>query len=150
MQKFNNGYGVRRLIIISSMTVEEAEDYVFTQFYREEKEKQFQMARTLQERIKILEQQKEVYEWILAIHTKEGKLIGKIEVYSTDDVTADIKVEVPNKVKKIMYGVEALKQFRKICEEQKLFKRIRLEPDEISERFKKDYGITSNFIEVNA
>lgn len=149
MQKFNDSFGARRLINLTSMTVEEAKDYVFTQFYGEPKEKKTQMARTLKKRIKGLAMQKdEVYEWILAIHTKEGKLIGKMEVYSADNITASIRIEVPNKMK-VQYGVEAIKQFRKICEEQKLFKRIELESNEITERFKTDYGIASNFVEVN-
>lgn len=151
MQNFNDECGVRRLIRISSMTVEEADNYVFSQFYREPKEKQSKMARTLKKRIKGLAQQKEeVYEWILAIHTKEGKLIGKMEVYSADAITASIKIEVPDKIKSLNYGVEAIKQFRKICEENHYFKRIELESNDITERYKEAYELDSNFIEINA
>lgn len=148
MREFNDELGIRRRLIISNMTVQDAEDYYSSQFYSEPKEKTSQKTRALKKRIKGLAQEKPVYEWILAVKTLDGKWIGKLEIYSADSETASLRVEIPCERKIYEYGVDTIKQFRKICQENSWFKRIELEENEITQRYKKAYALEGKFIEL--
>ena len=130
------------------MKLEDVEEYYKIQFHKEKKVTQAQNSRKLRKRLKGLLQQKEVHEWILAICTKDDKLIGKMEIYSADSEVASLKIEIPNEVRSFQYGVEAIKQFIKICTENQYFKKIEMEQNVITERYRKDYGIETRFITV--
>lgn len=148
MQHFEDAVGNRRLVTIRNMKLEDVEEYYKIQFHKEKKVTQAQNSRKLRKRLKGLLQQKEVYEWILAICTKDDKLIGKMEIYSADSEVASLKIEIPNEVRSFQYGVEAIKQFIKICTENQYFKKIEMEQNAITERYRKDYGIETRFITV--
>ena len=148
MQHFENAVGDRRLITIRNMKLEDVEEYYKTQFHKENKVTQEQNIRKLKKRLKGLMQQKEVYEWILAICTKDGKIIGKMEIYSADAEVASLKIEIPNEIWSFKYGVEAIKQFVKICTENHYFKKIEMEDNVITERYRRDYGLQTRFIIV--
>lgn len=148
MQHFEDAVGNRRLVTIRNMKLEDVEEYYKIQFHKEKKVTQAQNSRKLRKRLKGLLQQKEVHEWILAICTKDDKLIGKMEIYSADSEVASLKIEIPNEVRSFQYGVEAIKQFIKICTENQYFKKIEMEQNVITERYRKDYGIETRFITV--
>lgn len=148
MQHFEDAVGNRRLVTIRNMKLEDVEEYYKIQFHKEKKVTQAQNSRKLRKQLKGLLQQKEVYEWILAICTKDDKLIGKMEIYSADSEVASLKIEIPNEVRSFQYGVEAIKQFIKICTENQYFKKIEMEQNVITERYRKDYGIETRFITV--
>lgn len=141
MRNFSDKAGKRRTIVISNMKLEEAEDYSFL-FCRQTKAEREKRKIDLEKRIKNSKED----EWILAIHTIEGKLIGKMEISSSDSVTAKLEIEMPNEVMAYHYGVESIKQFRKICKECNYFSSIELEVNKITERYKKYYGLESNVI----
>lgn len=148
MQHFEDAVGNRRLVTIRNMKLEDVEEYYKIQFHKEKKVTQAQNSRKLRKRLKGLLQQKEVHEWILAICAKNDKLIGKMEIYSADSEVASLKIEIPNEVRSFQYGVEAIKQFIKICTENQYFKKIEMEQNVITERYRKDYGIETRFITV--
>ena len=148
MQHFEYAVGNRRLVTIRNMKLEDVEEYYKIQFHKEKKVTQAQNSRKLRKRLKGLLQQKEVHEWILAICTKDDKLIGKMEIYSADSEVASLKIEIPNEVRSFQYEVEAIKQFIKICTENQYFKKIEMEQNVITERYRKDYGIETRIITV--
>ena len=150
MQHFQDNLGNRRLVTIRNMKLEDVEEYYKLQFHKDEKVTQAQNIRALKKRLKGLAQQKEEYEWILAICTKSGKVIGKMEIYSADSEIASLKIEIPNEIKSFQYGVEAIKQFIKICTENQYFKKIEVESNSITERYRKEYGIETKYINIVA
>ncbi len=151
MQQFDDQKGERRLLDIKNMKVREVADY-YLQYLELEQDEKNKRKSQLKERIK---QNKKVKpcEWILAIKSKDGKIIGKIEAMDMGNRIVFVTINLPNKSWKIKYGVEALDQFIKICKENKYFSKIQLEKynsivEKYVETHKKDDEIKSYEIEV--
>ena len=135
MQKFDDEKGKRRLINLSNMKEEDAEKY-FVQCLGLSKELQKQCTEELQRQIKKIDEGY-VLGWILAINSKSGKLIGKMEITSIDGIEASLRIQIPNENWILKYGVEAIDQFLKICSENHYFKKIELVSCSITERYRK-------------
>lgn len=123
MHKFDNQRGVRRLLDISNMKVIEVGDY-YLQFFSMDSAKKEMQIQELKERIKNLEE----YQWILTIKSKDGKIVGKMEVFElSENQTAYVTIEIPNKNWVCKYGPEAIHEFLKICRENQYFTEVELE-----------------------
>lgn len=141
MQQFKDEE--RRMLNIRNMQVSDAEDY-YLQFSKMKKSEKVQKICELEERIK-----KNIsYEWILAITSRNGKIVGKIEVLEMSPSVAFFTIELPDN-KKIKYGIEAIDQFLKICKENEYFSELELEArNEIVEKYKETYSKKSYVIKV--
>lgn len=128
MQKFDDLCGRRRILDISNLKVEEVEDYYLQETNVSEESKK-QKIEWLQAEIKSAENQKITDKWILAIKSKNKKIIGMIKVWEVEPEQAFVKVSIPNKNWVSKYGKEALDQFIKICREKKYFSVIEFESD---------------------
>ena len=136
MQQFKNEK--RREVDIVNMKTEEVREYYLQNLELSKQEKQ-NREKNLKERIK--KAGKEAFEWILAIKSKDGKVIGKIEVMEIGEGKAYFRINLPNKNWKRRYGVEAAKQFVKICKENQYFSVIELEKKNSTvQRFVADYA----------
>lgn len=123
MHNFDNQKGVRRLLDISTMKRDEVKDY-YLQFFSMEPAKKEAQIQQLKEEIS----KQEDYKWILAIKSKTGKVVGKIEVFElVKNETAYVTIEIPNKNWVNRYGKEAIHEFLKICRENHYFSSIELE-----------------------
>lgn len=123
MHKFDNQKGVRRLLDISNMKVNEVGDY-YLQFFSMDSAKKEMQIRKLKEQIKNLEE----YQWILAIKSKDGKIVGKMEVFElSKNKTAYVTIKIPNESWMCKYGPEAIHEFLKICKENQYFTQVELE-----------------------
>ena len=125
MQQFNDKQGKGRLLNISNMKEEEAEE-LFEQNNIPE-ELKVQCAKELKKQIHRLTKEGDYLEWILAIRSKEGKLIGRMEVTSFDEKVASLKIQIPNANYISKYGIEALEQFIEICKNNHYFVKIELD-----------------------
>lgn len=140
MQQFDDSKGERRILDIKKMLREDVENYYMQHLQLSLREKHCREAE-LRKRI-TKSKKKDFYEWILAIKSKDGKIIGKIEVLDMGNNTAFVTINLPNKSWKIKYGEEALDQFIKICEENKYFSKIELEKNNsIVERYITKHGL---------
>jgi len=147
MQQYDDSRGERRLLDIKLMNVEDAKDY-YLQFHNDDKKRE-QKTKELEERIERNAVISEVFEWVLSIKLKTGKLIGKIEVLSVGNSTGFITIKIPNESSSLKYGVKVIDQFIEICRENNYFSKIQLEPNnEIVERYKKAYNKEENVIQV--
>ena len=87
--------------------------------------------------------------WVLAVETKSGQLIGKIEARETAPLCVSVTVEFPNKTIIPEYGEEAIDQFLKICKETHAFFEIKFEDgNPIIERYKSKRSITDDVITI--
>lgn len=125
MQKFNDKQGEGRLLNISNMKEEEAEE-LFKQNNMPLDLKE-QCALELKERIRKLAKEGDYLEWILAIRSKEGKLIGRMEITSFDEKVASLKIQIPNASNISKYGIKALEEFIEICKNNQYFVKIELD-----------------------
>ena len=131
MQRFDDEQGKRRLLNIENMKVRDVKDY-YSQFPDLENDKRVEKMKKLKDKIK----SKISYEWYLAIKTKEGKIIGKIEVFFMKPDIAFVTIAIPNESKSRKYGEEAIDQFVKICREKKYSSTVELDRDNpIIERY---------------
>lgn len=85
--------------------------------------KQLRVYRTEEDKLNILDDEKVHY---IAIEDEAERMIGLIQVDEIDQNTAHMKISVPNVSWRARYGKEAVHQFLKCCEEQKLCKRLYL------------------------
>lgn len=123
MHNFDNQKGVRRLLDISTMKRDEVKDYYLQFFSMEPARKEKQI-----ERLKKEVSKQEDYKWILAIKSKTGKVVGKIEVFELKKgEMAYITIEIPNENWVNRYGKEAIHEFLKICKENHYFSLVELE-----------------------
>ena len=131
MQRFDDEKGKRRLLDIENMKVRDVKDY-YSQFLNMEKEERIEKMKKLKDKIK----SKIPYEWHLAIKSKEGKMIGKIEVLFMEPEIAFVTITIPDERKNRKYGEEAIDQFIKICREKKYSSTVQLDKDNpIIERY---------------
>lgn len=127
MREFDNRIGERRRLNISNMERNEVKDY-FLQFFSMDSAKKEKEEQRLKEEIKDREESLVRYKWILAIKSKEGKVVGKIEVFELiKDQRAFLTIEIPNENWIYRYGTEAIHEFIKICKEQLYFSELELE-----------------------
>ena len=149
MQQFDNDVGIRRMLDINTMKSREAKDYCY-QFSSLDAEEIDTKATELKE--EIANNNKEASnscKWILSIKTKDGKVVGKMDVFDMEKGKAYLMVEIPNESYELKYGSEAIDQFIKICSEKKYFSNIYLEKNNKSvEAYKVQHGIEDNVIEV--
>lgn len=138
MQQYEDLKGKRRELDIVKMEVEEVKEYYLQYLELSEKEKD---NRESELKRRIIRSRKEgFYEWILAIKSKDGKIIGKIEVLEMGMNKAFLTINLPNKNWKRKYGIEAVKQFIKICKENRYFSEIELDnKNSIIQRYIKAY-----------
>lgn len=151
MQQYDDSKGIRRELDIVKMEVEEVKEYYLQYLELSEKEKN-DRENELKRRI-IRSKKDGFYEWILAIKSKDGKVIGKIEVMEMGPARAFFTINLPNKNWKIRYGLEAMKQFMKICKENNYFSVIELDKNNSTvQRYIKAYGkkykIDKNLLEL--
>lgn len=125
MQHFDDKQGEGRLLNISNMKEEEAEE-LFNQNNIPLDLKE-QCALELKKRIHKLAKEGDYLEWILAIRSKEGKLIGRMEITSFDEKVASLKIQIPNASNISKYGIEALEEFIEICKNNQYFVKIELD-----------------------
>ena len=110
MQQFDDNKGERRLINIANMKEEEVKDF-YNQYYQYTKEQKKDYEQKLAKQIRKL-QTKKPSKWILAVHSKEGKLVGKIEVKPLEETQiASFQIQIPNENWVRKYGLEAIDQF---------------------------------------
>lgn len=141
MQRFDNSKGKRRELNIENMKIKEVKEYYLQNLELSTEEKKNRESQ-LKERIK-RSKEEGFYEWILVIKLKDGKVIGKIEVLQMGPDRAFLTINLPNKNWKLKYGVEAIKQFVKICKENNYFSIIELEKNNsIVQRYIEAYGET--------
>ena len=136
MQQFEDSKGERRILNIKNMKREDVAEY-YLQHGELTKKQRHDKEKILREQIS-KSKKKHFYEWILAVKSKKGKVIGKIEVLDMGNSTAFVTINLPDGEEKNRYGVEALDQFIKICKENKYFSTIELE---------KNNSIVRNYIE---
>lgn len=142
MQQFDNTKGKRRLLSISNMTEKEAEVF-YNQFPRVPQEVKEQCTEELQKQIRRTQENDFPLEWILAVYSRDGKLVGKIEVSSIQGQEASLVIEVPNQDWVLKYGIEAVDQFLKISRENDYFKQIELVPSIVTEQYRKVHSMES-------
>lgn len=139
MQQFNDQKGERRLLSIANMQVKDAESY-YRQYNGLEKMERLQKIKNLKERIKKNKKNPKLYEWILAIKSKDKNVVGKIEVLSKGNGIAFLTISIPKEDWLYKYGIEAIDQFIKICKENEYFSTIELDEDNwIVERYREIY-----------
>lgn len=141
MQQFKDE--VRRTLNIRNMQVKDVENY-YLQFTKMKKSEKIQAICELEERIN----QAKSYEWILAVTSRDGKIVGKIEVLELSSTTAFFTIELPSN-RKLKYGIEAIDQFLKICKENGYFSEIELQAkNEIVEKYKEVHSQKDYIIKV--
>lgn len=126
MQKFNNQNEEKRTITIVNMTLQDAQDY-YKQIEKLETNVRIQKIKKLKERIKQNKKNPNFYEWILALKSSEGKVIGKLETLSMGNNVAFITINLINGNCAKMYGVEAVEQFVEVCRKNRYFSEIELD-----------------------
>ena len=126
MQHFDNEVGVRRILDIKKMASKEAIDYCY-QFSGLDAKEIDTKASELKKEIADNNKEASSYKWILSIKTKEGKVVGKMDVFDMEKGQAYVMLDIPNKGYEHKYGTEAIDQFIKICAEKKYFSKIYLE-----------------------
>jgi len=126
MQQFNNQNEERRTLTIVNMTLMDAGNY-YKQIRELEKDVRVQKIRVLKERIKQNKKNPNFYEWILAVKSSEGNVVGKIEVLSMGNNVAFVTISVPNNTCIQKYGIEAIEQFVEVCRKNKYFSEIELD-----------------------
>ncbi len=147
MQQFNDSKGKRRLVNIANMKEEEVEDF-YNQYHKLSEEEKKEATQKLHQQIRKVKTKKPS-KWILAIHSKEGKLIGKIEVKPLEEErTVSFKIQIPNENWILKYGMEAIDQFLKICKENKYFQEIRIMPEPITEQYKNMHNMKNYIVQV--
>jgi len=132
MHNFNDQKGVRRLLDITNMTRSDVKDYYLQFFSMKPEEKEAKMEKLKEEVIN-----RKDYKWILVIKSKNGKVVGKIEVFElVKNETAYVTIEIPNQNWIHKYGTEAIHEFLKICKENNYFSAVEMEArNEIVERY---------------
>jgi len=132
MHNFNDQKGVRRLLDITNMTRSDVKDYYLQFFSMKPEEKEAKMEKLKEEVI-----HRKDYKWILVIKSKNGKVVGKIEVFElVKNETAYVTIEIPNENWIHKYGTEAIHEFLKICKENNYFSAVEMEArNEIVERY---------------
>ena len=144
MQQFDDTKGKRRLLTISNMKEAEAEMF-YDQFPKVPQEVKEECTAELKKQIRRTQENHFPLEWILAVYSREGKLVGKLEVSSIQDQKASLIIEVPNQDWVVKYGIEAIDQFLKISRENDYFKQIELVPSIVTEQYRKVHSM-ENYI----
>lgn len=124
MQRFDNEKGKGRNVDILNMREEEA-DIFYSQFEGLPAELQQSCADELKGQIRKSNQN--TSDWILVVHSKEGKVIGRIEVTSFDDKEAAVRIHIPKKDIALKYGMEVVEYFLQICKDNRYFEAVELE-----------------------
>lgn len=139
---FDNRIGKRRLLDLKNMDVNDAENY----YLQVSDTKEIDISE-FKERIKKAKNPKSCIS-ILAIKTKEGKVVGKMEIFDMKS-TAYLTINIPNESWSFKYGEEAIDQFVKICKKRQYFKIIEIEKNNpIIERYVTSRGITDYQIRI--
>jgi predicted acetyltransferase len=75
----------------------------------------------------------------LAIKDSSSKLIGIIQIDEEScSTTINVKISIPNESWRMKYGTEALHQFVKYCQENKLYSYIYFKTNEIVKEYKSE------------
>jgi|GEM_PF-5004689 hypothetical protein len=137
--RFEDQDGKRRLLDLANMKVSDAKE-----FYLQVEGKSQKDVTKLKQRIKD-SQHKDSTISLLTIKTKEGKVIGMLEIFDMQ-YSAYLTISIPNERMSYKYGEEAIDQFLKICKEKQLFKCIEIEKDnEIAQRYVRSHSL-ENFL----
>lgn len=136
--KFNDNDGKRRLLDLANMKVSDAEEF-YLQVEGKNQKNQKDVTK-LKQRIKD-SQHKDSTISLLAIKTKEGKVIGFLEVFDMQH-SAYVTISIPNERMSYRYGEEAIDQFLKICKKRHFFESVEIEKDNaIVERYVKNHAL---------
>lgn len=114
--RFEDQDGKRRLLDLANMKVSDAEE-----FYLQVEGKNQKDVTKLKQRIKD-SQHKDSTISLLAIKTKEGKIIGMLEIFDMQ-YSAYVTISIPNERMSYKYGEEAIDQFLKICKKKALLRK---------------------------
>lgn len=138
--RFNDNDGKRRLLDLANMKVSDAEE-----FYLQVEGKTQKDVTKLKQRIKDCKHKGST---ILAIKTKEGKVIGFLEVFDMQH-SAYVTISVPNEQMSYRYGEEAIDQFLKICKKKHFFESVEIEKDnEIAQRYVRSHSLENFLIAI--
>lgn len=133
--RFEDQDGKRRLLDLANMKVSDAEE-----FYLQVEGKTQKDVTKLKQRIKD-SQHKDSTISLLAIKTKEGKIIGMLEIFDMK-YSAYVTISIPNERMSYKYGEEAIDQFLKICKKKHFFESVEIEKDNaIVERYVKNHAL---------
>lgn len=133
--RFEDQDGKRRLLDLANMKVSDAEE-----FYLQVEGKNQKDVTKLKQRIKD-SQHKDSAISLLAIKTKEGKIIGMLEIFDMQ-YSAYVTISIPNERMSYKYGEEAIDQFLKICKKKHFFESVEIEKDNaIVERYVKNHAL---------
>ena len=133
--RFEDQDGKRRLLDLANMKVSDAEE-----FYLQVEGKNQKDVTKLKQRIKD-SQHKDSTICLLAIKTKEGKIIGMLEIFDMQ-YSAYVTISIPNERMSYKYGEEAIDQFLKICKKKHFFESVEIEKDNaIVERYVKNHAL---------
>ncbi len=133
--RFEDQDGKRRLLDLANMKVSDAEE-----FYLQVEGKNQKDVTKLKQRIKD-SQHKDSTISLLAIKTKEGKIIGMLEIFDMQ-YSAYVTISIPNERMSYKYGEEAIDQFLKICKKKHFFESVEIEKDNaIVERYVKNHAL---------
>lgn len=133
--RFEDQDGKRRLLDLANMKVSDAEE-----FYLQVEGKKQKDVTKLKQRIKD-SQHKDSTISLLAIKTKEGKIIGMLEIFDMQ-YSAYVTISIPNERMSYKYGEEAIDQFLKICKKKHFFESVEIEKDNaIVERYVKNHAL---------
>lgn len=133
--RFEDQDGKRRLLDLANMKVSDAEE-----FYLQVEGKTKKDVTKLKQRIKD-SQHKDSTISLLAIKTKEGKIIGMLEIFDMQ-YSAYVTISIPNERMSYKYGEEAIDQFLKICKKKHFFESVEIEKDNaIVERYVKNHAL---------
>jgi len=133
--RFEDQDGKRRLLDLANMKVSDAEE-----LYLQVEGKTKKDVTKLKQRIKD-SQHKDSTISLLAIKTKEGKIIGMLEIFDMQ-YSAYVTISIPNERMSYKYGEEAIDQFLKICKKKHFFESVEIEKDNaIVERYVKNHAL---------
>ena len=149
MQQFCNKWGKRRMLNICQMTVKDVVPY-YEQFLDLTDLEKLKKGSDLKNRIDVWKGRKEHFYWVLAIKSKDNKLVGKLDVFEMSNDRVSVSIEIPNENWVYKYGTEAIDQFIKICKENHLFKEIEfIARNEIIEIYRKQHEMKEKEYIIN-
>lgn len=146
MQRFDNEKGKGRNVDILNMREEEA-DIFYSQFEGLPAELQRSCADELKDQIRKSNQN--TSDWILVVHSKEGGVIGRIEVTSFDDKEAAVRIHVPKKDIALKYGMEVVEYFLQICKDNHYFETIELETTPVAAMYRRSRMNNARRVKLN-
>lgn len=146
MQRFDNEKGKGRSVDILNMREDEA-DIFYSQFEGFGAELQQSCAEELKSLIR--EGNQNDSQWILVVHSKEGEVIGRIEVTSFDNKEAAVRIQIPKKDIAVKYGIEVVEHFLQICKDNHYFEAVELETTPVAAIYRRSRMDNARRVKLN-